>query len=35
MMVKVSLELIVNTNLFEVWEKLGAVECVLEELIRF
>ncbi|MDC0456433.1 ATP-grasp domain-containing protein [Alphaproteobacteria bacterium] len=24
-----------NTNLFEVWEKLGAVECVLEELIDF
>ena len=24
-----------DTNLFEVWEKLGAVECVLEELIHF
>ena len=25
----------VETNLFEVWEKLGAVECVLEELLDF
>jgi 5-(carboxyamino)imidazole ribonucleotide synthase len=24
-----------NTNLFEVWEKVGAVECVLEELLNF
>jgi len=24
-----------NSNLFEIWEKLGAVECVLEELLDF
>ena len=24
-----------DTNLFEIWEKLGAVECVLEELLDF
>jgi 5-(carboxyamino)imidazole ribonucleotide synthase len=24
-----------ETNLFEIWEKLGAVECVLEELLDF
>ena len=24
-----------NTNLFEVWENLGAVECVLEEVLNF